>query len=266
MYGRERRTNERTTITEGVNTMAKQTSIDKSKLDGFISRYFLGGLGKSVVWNYDGKKLSTEFAAESRTMKGTVTFKSLGYPDAFKLGIFDTEKLMKVTSPLDTECELKVVIADGEAKSIDLSDGGSTAHFMLSSIDMIPQTPKAKELPKMDVGVKLTKELVERFIKGANALSDVGTFTVTVDKSSAKFTIGYTTVASNSIAVTAELDFSKAVSPITFPTPVFKEIFSANKDAKEMSLEFSEKGLAKIEFDSDDYKSTYYVVSTEEAK
>ncbi len=246
--------------------MANKTSIDKSKLEGFVSRYFLGGLGKSVVWNYDGKKLTTEFAAEARTMKGTVTFKSLGYPDAFKLGIFDTEKLTKVVSPLDNDCELKVVIADGEAKSLDLSDGNVTSHFMLSSIDMIPQTPKAKELPKMDVGVKLTKELIERFIKGANALSEVITFTVSVDKNNAKFTIGYTTVASNSVAVNAELDYSKPISPITFPTPVFKEIFSANKDAKDMSLEFSEKGLAKLEFDSDDYKTTYYVVSTEEAK
>ena len=63
-----------------------------------------------------------------------------------------------------------------------------------------------------------------------------------------------------------DLDFSKAISPITFPTSVFKEIFSANKDAKEMSLEISEKGLAKLEFDSDDYRTAYYVVSTEEAK
>lgn len=246
--------------------MANKTSINKSALEGFISRYYLGGLGKSVVWNYDGKKLTTDFAAESRTMKGTVTFKALGYPDAFKLGIFDTEKLTKLTSPLDNTCDLKVTVVDGEAKSLDLSDGSSTAHFMLSSLDLIPQVPKAKELPKMDVGVKLTKEFIERFIKGVNALSDVGTFTVAVDKNSAKFTIGFTTVASNSIAVTAELDFSKAVSPITFPTIAFKEVFSANKDAKEMSLEFSEKGLAKLDFESDDYKTQYFVVSTEESK
>ena len=118
----------------------------------------------------------------------------------------------------------------------------------------------------MDVGIKLTKELIERFIKGANALSEVGTFTVLIGKSNATFTIGYTSVASNSIAVDAELDYSKAISAITFPTSVFKEIFSANKEAKEMSLEVSEKGLAKLELDSDDYKTSYFVVSTEEAK
>jgi len=246
--------------------MATKTTIQKDKLDGFISRYYLGGLGKSVVWNYDGKKLTTDFAAEARTMKGTVTFKGLGYPDAFKLGIFDTERLTKLIGVLDNTCDLKVAVVDTEAKSIDLYDGHSTAHFMLSSVDMIPQPPKAKELPKMDVGVKLTKELIERFIKGANALSEVGTFTVTVGKTGATFTIGYTSVASNSIAVDAELDFSKSISPITFPTAVFKEIFSANKEAKGMTFEVSEKGLAKLEFESDDYKTQYFVVSTEEAK
>jgi len=246
--------------------MANNTKIDKSKLEGFISRYYLGGLGKSVVWNYDTKKLTTDFAAEARTMKGTVTFKSLGYPEEFKLGIFDTEKLIKLLSPIDNECDLKVVIAEGEAKSIDLTDGISSAHFMLSSIDMIPQTPKTKELPKMDVGIKLTKDLIERFIKNANALSEVGTFTVMVGKTNAKLTIGYTSVASNSLSVDFDLDYSKPIAPITFPTNVFSQIFSANKEAKEMSFEMSEKGLIKMEFDSDDYKTSYFVVSTEEAK
>jgi len=246
--------------------MANKTSIEKNKLDGFISRYFLGGLGKSVVWNYDGKKLSTDFAAEARTMKGNVTYKTLGYPEEFKLGIFDTERLIKLISALDDKCDLNVQVVDGEAKSLDLRDSKVLAHFMLSSVDMIPQPPKTKELPKMDVGIKLTKDLVEKFIRNANALSDVGTFTVTIGKSAAKLTVGYTSVASNSLSVDFELDFSKAISPITFPTSVFKEIFSANKDAKEMSLEISEKGLAKLEFDSDDYKTSYFVVSTEESK
>lgn len=246
--------------------MANSTKIRKDELEGFISRYYLGGLGKSVVWNYDGKKLTTDYAAESRTMKGTVALKSLGYPDAFKLGIFDTEKLTKIISPLDKECDLKVVIADGEAKSIELDDGNASAFFMLSSIDMIPQTPKNKELPKMDIGIKLTGDVITRFINGVSALADVGTFTVSVEATGAKLTIGYTSVASNRFSIRAELDYSKSITPVTFPTSTFKEIFSANRDAKSMVMEVSEKGLARLEFDSDDYKCTYFVVSTEEAK
>jgi len=246
--------------------MANSTKIRKDELDGFISKYYLGGLGKSVVWNYDGKKLTTDFAAESRTMKGTVVLKTLGYPDAFKLGIFDTEKLTKLLSPLDKECELRVSILDGEAKSIQLDDGKGDGIFMLSSIDMIPQTPKNKELPKMDVGIKLNADIIGRFINGATALSDVGTFTVSVEATGAKLTIGYTSVASNRYSVRAELDYSKSIAPVTFPTSTFKEIFSANREAKEMSFEISEKGLAKLEFNSDDYMCTYFVVSTEESK
>ena len=246
--------------------MANNSKIDKTRLDGFITRYYLGGLGKSVVWNYDGKKLTTDFAAESRTMRGSVTLKTLKYPDTFKLGIFDTEKLIKIISPLDKECDLKVTVVDEEAKSLELDDSNSIVYFMLSSIDMIPQTPKIKELPKMDVGIKLIADVIGRFISGANALSEVGTFTVTVEATGAKLTIGYTSVASNRFSIRTELDYSKSISPITFPAATFKEIFSANKDAKDMSLEISEKGLAKVEFDSDDYKGTYYVVSTEEAK
>lgn len=246
--------------------MANKSSINKSGLDGFISRYYLGGLVKSVTWTYDTKKLTTEFAAENRTLKGAVSYKGFKYPEEFGLGIFDTEKLTKLIAGLDNECDLKVVVVDGEAKSLDLTDGHSKAHFMLSSIDMIPPTPKTKELPKMDVGIKLTRDFIDRFIRGANALSDVGTFTVSVGKSNATCTIGYTTVASNSISVDAELDYSKPISTITFPLATVKEILSANKESKDMVFELSEKGLAKFEFNGDEYKSVYYVVSTEEAK
>lgn len=244
-----------------------KTSIDKSKLEGFISRYYLGGLGKSVIWKFDGKKLITEYATEARTMKGTVVLKGLTYPDAFNLGIFDTEKLIKLMNPLDNECEMKVAVVGEEAKSIDMVDlKGTEMHFMLSALDMIPSIPKAKDIPKGDVSVKLTPEVLDRFIKAANALSEVGTFTFSVKKDKAEFKIGYTSVASNTLAVVAELETSKPISSIVFPTPVFVAIFSANKDATKMSLDVSEKGLAKLEFDSDEYKTAYFAVSTEEAK
>jgi hypothetical protein len=247
--------------------MSKGTKISKTKIDTFISKYFLGGLARSVVWTFKGKKLTTEFISDTRSMKGFVTYKECSYPEEFSMGIFDTEKLTKLISVLDDECTLAIDVVNGEAKTAKFNDGNVEAVFMLSSLDMIPPVPRTKELPKMDIGIKITKEFIERFIRAANALSEVGTVTVSHDKNGAKFTIGYSTVAANNITLYAECSFAHGnITQMTFPSNVYAQIFAANKEATKMNFEISEQGLSALEFESPEYSSTYYVISTQEAK
>ena len=46
---------------------------------------------------------------------------------------------------------------------------------------------------------------------------------------------------------------------------LFKEILSANKDAKEGYIEVSQAGLARVSFKGDSYTSTYYLVQLQAA-
>jgi hypothetical protein len=49
--------------------------------------------------------------------------------------------------------------------------------------------------------------------------------------------------------------------PISFSAKFFKEILTANSDCKASSLKVSDKGLATVEFENDNLKSNYYMVT-----
>ena len=48
---------------------------------------------------------------------------------------------------------------------------------------------------------------------------------------------------------------------ITFNANLFKEVLVANKDCTSAVLEVSNEGLARVNFNIDDYDSEYYVVA-----
>lgn len=246
--------------------MSSKIALDKTALVGFVNRYYLGGLGKSVVWVCENGKLTTDFMSDNHNARGNVSFKKFPYPEAFKLGIYNTDKFTRVIAPLDEKCEFAVEVEENEAKSLDLTDGNMLVHFMLSALDIIPTPATMKQIPKWDAGIKLTKELIERFTKGVGALPDVGTFTVRIENGSARLHIGYTSIDSDAIVINAEVTTGNTIAPLTFHNAPFREIFAANKDASQMKFDISERGLAKLEFESDMYKSLYYVVTTDEVR
>jgi hypothetical protein len=53
-------------------------------------------------------------------------------------------------------------------------------------------------------------------------------------------------------------EFIMSTDPIPFPANIFKEIFSANKEAKGKAY-VSNQGLAKIVFEEDPISVTYFV-------
>lgn len=247
--------------------MGNKITIDKSTLDTFIAKYHLGGNIESVIWTSDGKKLITRFVSDSRSLLGQVTLNKFEGNGSLELGIFSTSKLVRLLSVIaNKSVDMKVVSVDDKARSIELMGDGTNIHFNLSSLDVIPSVPKQKEIPKFETSIKVTPEFVDRFLRGCAALPEVTTFYVNVTKDSAKVTIGYTSVPSNSVVIDVETVLSKPMTNITFPANMMREVFAANKGSDSATLEISEKGLAKVEFASGDFKSTYYIVSTDEGK
>jgi len=247
--------------------MANKITVDKSTLETFISKYHLGGNIESVIWTSDGKKLQTRFVSDSRSLLGSVILNNFITNEELELGIYSTSKLVRLLSViLNKTIDMKVVSVDDKARSIELMGDGTNIHFNLSSLDVIPSVPKQKEIPKFETSIKVTPEFVDRFLRGCAALPEVTTFFVNVTKDSAKVTIGYTSVPSNSVVIDVETQLSKPMENVTFPANMMKEVFAANKGSDSATLEISEKGLAKAEFVSGDFKSTYYIVSVEEGK
>jgi hypothetical protein len=244
--------------------MSNKTTIERSKLETFISKYHLGGLINQVVWNYNGKTLSTKFVSETRTLLGNVSWAGFSYKDPFDIGIYNTEKLVKMIGILEPDISLDVISTESVAKALHVKDKKIDVHYILSKLDVIPQVPDKAKLPDFDVTLVINKDFIERFIKGCAALPEVGTFTLDVKKTKTTLTLGYTSVESNNIVFDVNVEDVKPISKVTFPSALFKEVLSANKNAKETLLHVSEKGLARVIFKEDDYESTYNIVAVEE--
>ena len=239
--------------------------IERTALETFISKYHLGGLIEQVAWNYDGKKLSTEFIYESRVLLGNLTWSGFKHTDSFDLGIYSTSTLSKMLGVLDNVVSMQVNSREKEATSVDFSDGDVSIKYILSKLSVLPQIPKKTKFPEFDVSIVVNETFIDRFIRACNALSDATTFAVESTAKETRIVLGYTSVQSNNIIFKVETKDSKPIEKITFSAPLFKAVLAANKSATETVLQISEEGLAKMVFKEDTYTGTYYIVRVEEA-
>lgn len=237
--------------------------MDKSKIDGFIKRFNLSGCIESVkIESSKGDdSLKTSFISEEKHVLGIVELKNNNIGDC-ELGVYETAKLKGLLSVLGSDISIKTVESDDRVISLTLSDKNTDVNFMLADISVIPKVPALKKLPEWDVVIELDKEFMNRFVKSKNALAEVNTFTLLNNKKkNLQLVIGYSSINSNRIAMDVSCEKGKDTleNPISFSAKYFKEILSANADATEATLNVSSKGLAYIQFSTDDYVSEYYL-------
>ena len=244
--------------------------MDKSKLDGFIKRYNLNGCVESVkiVSSEDDNKLKTSFISEEKHILGNVELKNENFGD-YEMGVLETGKLKQLLGVLNSEIDVDTVTSDDRVISLGFSDKNTKVNYMLSDTSVIPKVPIVKQLPDWDVVLLLNKDFMNRFIKAKNALPDVNTFTLLMNKKTQKLDmiIGYASINSNRIAldITPEDGKDTVGKPISFAAKYFKELLSANSEATDAKLYVSSKGLAYIKFDTEEYISEYFLTEVEQS-
>jgi hypothetical protein len=237
--------------------------MEKSKLLNFISKYHLGKLVQSVAWNANGG-LATRFISDDKCVVGEVKLKSFSGQVA-KFGVYDTNLLTSLLGVLGNTIEFKINGADDKAFALTLSDKSTTVNYMLADLAVIPPAPELKELPPFELEMSITKDFIDKFIKAKSALSDIEKFTILKNGKTNKWqiVIGYANINSNRISIDIDCICEQDFEPISFSAKYFKEILSANKDLNGGSMKVSSQGLAKVEFDIDDFESRYFLVKLE---
>lgn len=233
--------------------------MEKTKLNRFISKYFLNGNVESVAWKSNGN-LSVNFVDDSKSLIGEVVYEKAGYPEA-EFGVNQTSKLKSLLGVLSENINVEVVEKDKICTTMKITDNNVDVSYMLSDMTIIPQVPVLKTLPEWDLTVNLDEKFIDNFIKASGALSDVREFAIVTKNNKTNFVIGHTTVNSTKVSVIANTKEYKQIEVVYFPTGIMREILSANKEAKVGTMLVSEKGLAKITFNVDEFKSSYYLVS-----
>tara|TARA_Y100000766_G_C18868023_1_gene586792 strand:+ start:461 stop:1177 length:717 start_codon:yes stop_codon:yes gene_type:complete len=235
--------------------------MDKSKLVKFINKYYLGGNVNSVAINSDGNGLSTRFVSGDKSLLGEVKLNNYSITQA-DFGVYQTDALLKMLSVLDNDISVDLVKADEKAISIDAKDSGAKVRYMLSDLSVINTPPQLKQIPEFELLLNVDKTFVSKFISGKGALPDTESFTI-VSGDKPEVVIGYSSIATNRVAVPVENQTDNTIDNISFNANLFKDVLEANKECESAVLEVSSEGLARITFNVGDYKSTYYLVAVQ---
>lgn len=237
--------------------------MNKSKLENFIKKYYLGATNEMVKIESDGKDVSTSFITDDKSLMGIIKGKGFDLEE-FEVGINDTSKLRSLLGILSEDITFSLNKEDDKAYSVSLSDKETDVIFMLADMTVIPSVPKLKALPDFTVEIPLNKDFISKFIKTKNALSEVDTFTLIMDKKKKlNFVVGYAGgVNSNcvSLAISPKDGKDTVSQSISFSAKYLKEILLANSDVEQSVLYVSDKGLAKIQLNTPEFETTYYLV------
>ncbi len=228
--------------------------MNKSKFDGFINRYNLGGEIESVMVKSNDTNLSVRMISDDKTLLGDVTVTEDGFPNG-EFGVYTTSQLKGLLGVLDEAIAIEEVTG-----ALKFSDKGTKVQYMLAAPSVIPAVPDLKALPPFDAEVTLNDDFVNKFIKSKGALADADTFTFTCKGGSGEIILGYSSINSNRISMNVDCKCENDIEPIAFSAKYLKAILMANKGSKESSLKISSKGLAHASFTDGDFKSNYYLV------
>jgi hypothetical protein len=228
--------------------------MNRSKFDGFVNRYNLGGEVESVMIKSDDTNLSVRMISDDKTLLGDVTVTESEFPNG-EFGIYTTSQMKGLLSVLDDAITVEEVTG-----ALKFSDKGTKVQYMLAAPSVIPAVPDLKALPPFDAEVTLNDDFVNKFIKSKGALSDADTFTFTCKDNKGEIILGYSSINSNRISIAVDCKCDTDIQPIAFSAKYLKAILMANKGSKTSSLKISSKGLSHVSFEDGDFKSNYYLV------
>jgi len=234
--------------------------MNKITLDTFIQKYNLGGNVNSVKWESDGSTLSTRFISPDKSLLGQLTLAKQTLPE-FEVGVYDTPLLSKMLGTLADKVDFTLTEHDNTPVAFHLTDSVISADYVLAAIGVIPDVPELKNEPEYTTLVNIDAQFINSFIRGKGALADVDTFAINPVDGGLEFTIGYSDINSNRISIKVQSGAVKLTEPVVFNANLFKELLNANKECSKATLQISDKGLAHIEFNVDDFNVKYWLVS-----
>ena len=234
----------------------------KSHIVSNIEKYYLNGLTKEVVWNLVGGKATINFATETKDAVGTVIF-DMNLPDG-PLAIYSTDALLRLINI--TSEEIQIELSKGPTGLVDklkIQDNKFDLNYHLSDINSIPEVPKVAEVD-YDFYFNVNDEFISGFLKAHNALEKVkdvtlNTATTPQGENVVEIILGERSQHSHKVKFTelAFINYSSDILP--FSANVLREVLAANKGTQG-TIYVSNKGLMKLEFNSEESSAKYFIV------
>lgn len=252
-------------------TVEEETShaFDRSEILSHIDRYNLGGEIEPVAWNVEDQSLSIGFVSQDNTIIGELNVDEFLLDENVEIGIRQTSQLKKLIKILNDEFDIMLDYAGDQARVMTMQDEQKTVEFRLSDLSVIPNTPNLKKLPEFQVSLNITDTFASDFRSAESALSE-DEFAVRTNAAGVEIVVGYTadsrSAHNNKVTLPIDTDEFEQFdnNNITFKADTFAEILKANSDAETGTWEVSDEGLSRIQFEGEDWSTSYYFVSQQE--
>jgi len=235
--------------------------MNKEILINVIDKYYLNGLCESVKWNIKDKQLTINAVLATKNAITKINCSDIEIDDS-ELCIFNTTQLINLLSITDEFIELKVKSIKFTPIKLNIADNQYDLSYHLSDSSIIPSVTTIEEPTIYDFEFNINNEFITKFIKSYAALDKNPRFTMqallTPENKEVEIVMGAAEQHANKIKFKEEGEFIISTEPIPFPANIFKEIFSANKNATG-KVYVSNQGLAKVTFTEDLISVTYFV-------
>ena len=240
--------------------------ISKNLLTSAVSKYYLNGLNTQVKWRIKDNTLTVYAGEAGRVCK--VVLNNFPLEDS-ELGVFDTNKLNKLISITNGDLVLSLEKLKEVYTKINIADSNFDLTYSLADILILGKNTYYEDPDEgFDIELDLSPEDVDHLIKAKNALSDVNNMlinsTTDIDGNLVcEFIFGDSTGFSNKITYQMNGKIKENDISIPFDSDIFKDILNANKDQENGTLKLSKIGMLKLNFNSEDIKSEYFVARNE---
>ena len=242
--------------------------ISKSELQSVISKYSLGGLVDAVKWEVKDKTLTIDFQPPTREMVAKVVHTSFDLEDC-EIAIYNTSQLDKLLAITSGDLNLQLEKQHKLPVKLVIEDASFTLNYSLSELRLIQEPDKVRDPNNYVVESNLESDAISAIIKAKNAIQsdkDNVNFTITTnfdneqvltmifgDDSYHTNKVEY--IVPNTVITGDHFDFN-----IPFNSEMIRVVLANNKDADKATMKLNINGLLLLEFESKNWKSTYYIL------
>ena len=241
--------------------------ISKFELLSVINKYYLNGINEAVKWDIKDKSITIKFTSPTKEMIGEVTHNKFELPDS-TVGISNTTQLLKLISTTGGEVMLNYIKNNKIFSKLIISDNKFTINYNLADILTIPKSVNYTGPEEYNLETELNTEIINALIKAKSALPESTTVILTPMLSlDGEFQlelmfggdIEYANKISYFISNFVQKDLPSQFT-LGFGSDLLKEILNVNKEATKAKMSINLEGLMKLEFETENIKSIYYIV------
>jgi hypothetical protein len=242
--------------------------INKGELQSTISKYNLGGMIDAVKWTVQNKHLTIKFNAPTKDMIGEITHTLFDIEDC-EIAIYNTSQLDKLLAITSGDVNLQLEKIGKIFGRLVIEDTNYKLNYSLSDLLLIQKPGTVMDPDNYIVESVLESDAISAVIRAKNALqSDNVNFTITTnfdgeqvltmifgDNSTHTHKVEY--IVPNTVITGNQYNFNTP-----FNSEMIRVIFANNKDANKAYMSLNINGLLRLVFEGDKWKSTYYIIGT----